>query len=345
MSIPSITQTWTISPNNRYTFGSVLGAMSNFILSLKNFLKTTMGYTVKGSSDGSSAAMDGTDRWSTATNAQTRNNGAAGAMSWFVLTDAAGVDWCFSFNSASDDIYRLAHSTGGNYVAAATATQQPTATDECFDAASGTWVNATASLDRIWHMWGSSDKKMWRAVTARTNTAVSYIAGEKFTSSIISPATFTLTTGGGTVGAVKSYYNNNGVAGTGFAHNTVISWSVNNVYSATLRSDLARVHTDSDRNVLGYMSGEAPFGVSNNTFSADKPWLQGTMGQLIFPISMYSRTANVDGKLGNKIDVWYSITSAAGTPGLGDYFGNYQLLALGSGIILPWDGTTVGVFI
>jgi hypothetical protein len=333
MGMPTVTQTWTISANNRYTFVSVLGAMGNFVLQLKNFLKTTMGYTVKGSSDGTTAAMDGTDRWSTAANAQTRNNGAAGAMSWFVLTDGAGVDWCLSFNSASDDIYRLAHSTGGNYVAAGTATQQPTATDECFDAASGTWVNATASADRLFDFWGSSDKKMWRACVLRSSAIVSVHAGEKFISSLVSPATLSLATGGGTAGAIKTYLSAVGQA-------NCISWSANGVYAATSRAELSRVHTDSDRNVLGYMSGEAMAGTGNNTFAAETPTLQGSTGELVYPVSIWSRTANVDGKLGTKYDWWFAITNSTTVPALADTFSSSAYIVLGSGAILPWDGSS-----
>jgi hypothetical protein len=340
MALPTVTQTWTTSFNNRYTFVSVLGAMQSYMLSLKNFLKTTMGFTVKGSCSAGTGAMDGVDRWTVATDVAPRNNGAAGSQAWFVLTDGAGVNWCFSFNSASDDIFRLAHSTGGNYVAAGTANQQPTATDECFDAASGSWVNATASADRVWHMWGSSDKKMWRSAVMRSSALVMYQAGEKFTSALVSPATFTLGIGGGTVGAIKSFYN-----GTTFNSN------FNATYAPSTLGDLCRVHTNQDINATASIGGEMPGGSVGSLassavlFNAELPLLQGATGELMFPAQMGSRLANADGKLGSKIDSWYVLTNSTTVPGLVDTFGTLQFVVvqIGGAIILPGDGVTTPV--
>ncbi len=336
MGYPVVTQTWTISYNNRYTFATVIGAMGSFIVSLKNFLKTTMGYTVKGSCDGTTGAMDGVDRLTSASNWATRFNGAAGAQSWLVLTDGAGIDWCWSYNSASDDIVRLAHSQGGKYVAAATANQQPTAVDECFDAASGTWVNSTASADRVWTMWGSLDKKMWRAGIYRSGAMVSFTAGEKFISTLISPATFTLANGGGTVAAIKSYYNEN-------------TSSFNRQYSASLFGDLCRVHTNQDVNCQATFGGEMPGtgvgragsgGAVQNWFSAS-PALQGGTGEPMFPTTLASTTSAADGVLGVKYDHWYTFSG----DGVLDTLGSLSFVCAqpGAGIILPGDGVTTPV--
>ncbi len=341
MALPTITQTWTISPNNRYIYGassSLILVMGNYLLSLKNFLKTTMGYTVKGSCDGTTGAMDGVDRWSTAANADTRFNGAGGAQSWFVLTDGNGMDHCLSYNAASDDIYRLAYSPGGNYVVAGTANQQPTATDEVFDTTNTSWINATTSVDRVWHLWGSADKKMWRALVCRQGSLISIVGVEKLTSALVSPATFSLATGGGTAAAYKFYYN-----ATGLSY--VLNTGFNAGYSATNSAPVSRVHTSLDVTVLGGGSNELPTSGRSDTASwtVDRPELQGQAGMVIVPTGFASQTANGQGKLGTRIDWWTALGGSTSSPNLGETFGNLNFLVLGPLSVWPWDALTVPV--
>lgn len=316
-----------------------MGAFMFAFVGVGGFLPSTMGYTVKGSSNGTTGAMDGTNRITAASAWATQANGASSAISWIVLTDGAGVDWCFSYNSASVDICRLAHSQGGNYVVAGTATFQPTATDEVFDVASGTWINATASAQRVGQFWGSSDKKMFRFAIFRSSVLASYMKGEKFTSGLISPSTFSLAVGGGTVGAIKSYYN-----GTSFQSTS------NTSYSATAYSDLTRAHAAGlDITVQAGNGSETPGGGVGATasgnfggFNAELPALQGGTGELMFPSQMGCIAPNADGKLGSVIDQWCAITNASNIPVLGDTYGSLQFFAVstGGGIIVPWNGST-----
>jgi hypothetical protein len=342
MGLPPVSQTWTFSLNNVYTFASVLGATETLMfefIGVGGFLPSTMGYTVKGSSNGTTGAMDGTNRITSASQWATNANSSTSPISWIVLTDGAGIDWCFSFNSASTDIVRLAHSPGGNYAAAATPTNQPTATDECFDAASGSWVNATASANRVFQFWGSSDKKMFRFAVYRSSALVSFIKGEKFTNALVSPATLSLAVGGGTVGAIKSFYN-------GSTYITVVGES----YAAASSGDVCRTHSNGgDGNVQATIGGEASGGNvgqlgggSFGSYNSETPTLQGSSGELMYPTQMGSKTSNFDGKLGTTYDQWYVITNANTTPILGDTYGSLQFLAVstGGGIIVPWDGAT-----
>ncbi len=339
MGLPTVTQTWTYSFNNRYAFpsgGSALTTMENFMFSfigVGGFLPGTMGYTVKGSCDGTTGAMDGVNRITAANKWATRVNGSSSPISWIVLTDGAGIDWCFSYNSASDDIVRLAYSAGGNYVAAGTPSNQPTATDEAFDSASGTWTGSTASLDRVWHFWGSSDKKMFRTAIYRQGSLLSYICGEKFTSALVSPATFSQAVGGGTVGAHKGYWQGGGL------------FSFITSYSATTDGTLSRVHAaGQDINVKAFAGGEIAYLNASGTMNAEKPQLQGGTGELIFPMQLYCTQANSDGKLGGVIDCWYAFTNSTSTPSIGDTFGNLQFFVVASAIpILPLDGVTTPV--
>jgi len=295
-----------------------------------------MGYTVKGSCDGTTGAMDATDRWSTAANAGTRFNGAGGAQSWFVLTDGNSMDICFSYNAASDDIYRIAYSPGGNYVAAGTANQQPTATDEVFDAASGTWVNSTTSADRVWHMWGSADKKMTRILICRQGSFVSALGVEKLTSTLVAPATFTLANGNGTAAAYKFFYV---AAGFNYALNNCV---IAGYTAATVGGGVSRVHTSADFTITCGGSAEQIYtGRSDSTpTSVERPELQGMQGLLIVPIGLASITTNAQGKLGNRIDWWAAYAGSLTVPVLGDTFGNLQFVALGPLTMWPWDGIT-----
>ncbi len=346
MGLPPVSQTWTYSLNNLHTFDTTIGTTGALMFALAGsggFLPSTMGYTVKGSSNGTTAAMDGTNRILSASNWATRSTVAAGAMSWIVLTDGAGIDWCFSFFSASDDIVRLAHSPGGNYVAAATATQQPTATDECFDVASGTWVGTDLTHRRIYDFWASSDKKIFRFATFFNTTLASFIKGEKFTTALVSPATHTLANGGGTQGAIKSYYNGNN-------SNT----TVNNTYQATLCSDLCRVHAaGQDINSQATIGGVMPGGGTGyesgsiGSFNVDTPALQGGNGELLFPSQLGANTISADGKLGTVFDQWYTIGVNNATPSLGDTYGTLQffVVSMGGGIIVPLDGVTTPIVV
>ncbi len=339
MGLPTVTQTWTWSINNRYTFltaSTLQNVTSNFMFSLigvGGFLTTTMGYTCKGSCDGTTGAMDGVNRITAASKWTTRVNGSTSPISWIVLTDGAGIDWCFAYNSASDDIVRCSHSQGGVYVAAATPSNQPTATDECFDTTSGTWVGSTASLDRVWTMMASSDKKMWRFVIYRSGVMQSLLQGERFTNALVSPATFTEANGGGTVGAIKCYS---------------VSTQLNQYfgsYTASSEGTISRAHCGGqDINIKPFLAGEAASVGASTTWNAEKPALQGGTGELLFPVQMYATVASSDGKLGSMIDSWYALSNSNTTPSPGDTFGNLQFLCLsGGGPIWPLDGLTTPV--
>lgn len=358
MGLPTVTQTWTMSFNNRYIWSTAtstnvaeMGAFAFSLFGVGGFLTSTMGYTVKGSSNGVTGAMDGTNRITSASTWATRANSSSSAICWIVLTDGAGINWCFSYNSSSDGTLRLAHSPGGNYVAASTATFQPTATDECFDSATSDWLTTGASgtrFDQLWHFWSTSDKKMFRIVTcSQTNAAVetsnfgNYICGEKFTSALVSPATFTLATGGGTVGAIKGYYQGcNGSTARSF----FLSSYFNVAYGASSAGDICRVNNGSaDGNAKVTIGGEIPG--SSQTLLNSGPWnavypaLQGRTGYTIFPAVMAGVVASFDGKLGARLDHWYLLNNT--NPAFGTMLGNMQFWCIYPGLVITGDGATV----
>ncbi len=332
MGLPTVTQTWTVSANNRYTFTTVLGAMQNYALSLKNFLKTTMGYTVKGSCTAGTGAMDGVDRWSVSTDVTPRATVAAASQAWFVLTDGNGVDFLMAFQGNSDDQFRFSFSPSGVYVAAGTANNQPTATDECLMVASTTIVNSTASLDRVWHMWGSADKKMFRASLFRSSTCISFIGVEKVTSSVLAPATFSPAVWGYCWQTMQ----------LGFFTGSLMSAPGG---AASGQCGVAKVHTNQDVFLQlgggGEMFGNVG-GAAGNFFNVEKPELQGSQGELLIPLTVCSNTAAGQGKLGNRIDWWAAVTNSNAVPANGDTFGTLQFMSIGQSV-LPWDGVTTPV--
>src|SRR5512138_2278396 len=101
MALPTLTKTWIISPNNRLTAGSLAGMTGAVLYATKEFLKAH-GYTIKGTSDGVSAAMDGVDRWTDASKASIRNVSITGAMSWVCITNGDGVDVVLAFWANTD---------------------------------------------------------------------------------------------------------------------------------------------------------------------------------------------------------------------------------------------------
>lgn len=325
---PSLSQTWVISPNTRYVYGTgstVQAVMQAYMFSVKSFLKTTMGHTVKGSCSAGTGAMDGVDRWTSASTVTPRNNGAAGSQAWVVLTDGNGVDLCLSYNSSADDIFRLAYSPTGIYAAAGTANQQPTATDECFDVATQTWVNAGTSLDRVWHLWATPDKKMWRSAIFRDGVAVSAIGLERMVSALQNPAVF--------IGpAVFKFYTNVFGYGTG---------SSVGVYGSSTGGGNTRVHaSDQEQNINigggGEMYGGAP---SAGSLGIDKPALQGGASYVMNPTCMFSATVGGEGKVGNRIDWWFIYELNLITPG--DMFGASRFVAVGETCVWPWDGSSL----
>lgn len=325
---PTVAATWTIVPNVRLTYGAsstVQGVMQAYAFSIKGFLKTTMGYTLKGSCSAGTGAMDGVDRWTTAADVTPRNSGAGGSQAWVVLTDGNGVDICLSYNSSANDIFRMAISPGGLYVVAGTPNQQPTAIDEVFDVATTSWVNATPSLDRVWHHWATPDKKMWRTAIFRDGVFVSAVGAERFVSAVQAPAAM--------VGppVYKFFY-------------TIVSYGANNptiVYNSSSGGN-ARVHaTDQDQTVnLGGGAETYLGGTTSSTFGSvtDSPPLQGGSASVMNSVCLATSTSGAEGKLGNRIDWWYVLTANLAV--VGDMLGASRFLMLGETMVLPWDGAS-----
>jgi hypothetical protein len=330
--LPTVSQTWTFSVNNVNTFSSVQATMQAYARALKNFLKTTMGYTTKGSCSAGTGAMDGVDRWTVDGDVSPQGASSATSQAWYVLTDGNGCDVLMAYQGGSVDVFRMSFSPGGLFVAAGTPANQPTATDECVIATGRSIVDPTASANRVFHFMGTTDKRMFRAIVHRSSAGVSLWGVEKITSEVVSPTTFSPATWG----FFFSQFTYGGGSGT-----------VQGNYSTT-GGGLARVHTNQDLNIQVGGGGEAfsaVGGVSGGFWAAEKPTLQGGNGELLLPLSCTSSTTKGVGKLGTRIDWWGALTDASGTPAQGDSFDattTNALVAIGAHV-LPWNGTNAPV--
>lgn len=314
MPLPTVTKTWIISPNNRVVYTSLNDTMARYLFGVKNFLVAN-GYTIVGSSNGVTAGLDAVDRWTTFNNVTTRGASAAAAQSWIVLRDGNGADILLAYQGGTDNIARISFSPGQLFVAAGTATFQPIAADEQVVSSATDLIGATASVDRIWHGWVSSDAKFCRFAVARAGVWVGRSWGiERFTPAVVAPAAVANPVWGFAITTQQLILNGNQA---GVARATV---------SAVPFNCAVFLGCEFFKNVIA-------------NFGTAKPELQSQW--LVIPLSIASATTGARGKLGNVIDQWLGRTDAED----GSYYGQLQFLSIsgyfGSGGVWPWDGVTV----
>lgn len=337
MALPTLGTAWAFSLCNRITYASVVQVARDTMYLVKNFL-VAHGHTVKGSCNGTTGAMDGVDRWASAADAGTRFNGAGGAQSWIVLTNADGSDTCFSYNSAADDIYRVAVSHAGDYVAAGTPAQQPTATNEQLvntffttTTAFQTIVKSTASGDRLVSIWARTDGKGFRVAVARAGVWVTTFGNDRH--SAVPYA------GGVTVAP------SHGFGGAMETATLVSSFASDSPATAVANTMGPRfvVMTNLGAKLASCAKGCEAQGLANASMTIDAgknfaPELQGSTEYPLSRIGIYSTLASSRGKVGNLIDWWIGrITGVAD----GDTYGNREFIVINAlyGLVWPWDGT------
>lgn len=326
MGLPTALRTYTHSVNNRIAFVSLNDTMARYLYGIKNFLVATMGYAVKYTCDGTtgpSSAADHTDRWASSANVVTRGANSTTAQSFAVLTDGNGVDILLAYQGGSDDVARIAFSSGGLYVPAGTATFQPTATDEVTVIQTTSLINATASADRVWHAMAATDKKSFRVFIARSNVCVGAAWGvETITSAVVSPAVHSPAV----VGHCATTFSPATFIGAGSANSHAI---------------IARPVVSGTPVVV-----TAGFGCESTAgatmLDGVNCELQGSAGALVFPFGAWSTTAGAQGKLGNLIDYYKSGNSKSdGDVDTGKTW--IHLTFTGSaaaGVIWPWNGSS-----
>jgi hypothetical protein len=123
----SLTKTWNVykSPaeDNLFQWGDNSDTMSSWMLyALKRLMVTQMGWTVVGSCDGTTGAIDGVDRWTDRSKLNWNDLRWGGTHSWIVLANTAlGIQVCFDCGVMYGDrhylfvgVSRLGYSYGAN---------------------------------------------------------------------------------------------------------------------------------------------------------------------------------------------------------------------------------------
>jgi hypothetical protein len=335
MPAPTPQKTWTLTPNVQLPFTTLNQCMGDLLFQLggvNQFLPkpagvSANGLTCKGSCDGTTGAMDGTNRWTDHTKTTTRFNGAGGAQSWIVYTLASGADLLLAYDASSDDVCFIGLSPGGLYVAAGTPAQKPTATDEqVVNASALSVVGSTASADRRLHMWIDSTKKLVRWAVYRQNVLQSITRIEQFTSTVDGSVSVIANPVWGFFGITGNVTQSNLVGG--------YSGGCGGVTRAVVSSVAKNMSCGGSAEVLGGSAG---------SLNSAKPQLQGASGFAMFPLGI-SQTSDATclGKVGNQIDAWVYADSAAND---GDTSDSKEFLLVGTlgALAIPWDGATAPI--
>lgn len=322
MALPTKVKTWSIDPCNRETAATLLEAMGDCLLGIKNALKLMSGVSVKGSCNGVTGAMDGVDRWVASSDVQTRFNGTAGAQSWIVLdlANMGGVELLMTYNAASQQGFSFYFSPGGNYVVAGTSSHKPTATDEVTIQAGGSIMTTSGTADRLWTTWVSSDGAALMFAIAEAGAFTSFVALQQVTNRISTPAWL--------VGGVVGFS-----IGTQVGHTGLFS-----VWGTT--RPVCRINPGAAVNVGAFFGTEgAKVGLAPSQYT-NVAELQGS-GHNLFPVSIWSETATVRGAVGTFIDIWCGNTAAND----GDTYPNdaTRLWMQISDFVVPWDGSAVAM--
>lgn len=370
MTAPQTTKNWSISPNNRRAYTSLVDQVGYFVYTNKTRLLANM-WTHVWSCDGTTGptdASDHTDRITGVATFATRATVAAAAQSWVVLENPDGVQLMFCYQGASDDIARISYSASGAFTLAGTTTNQPTATDEIAFCAASSIVNSGTSLDRILQIWCAADGTAWRCVVFRNNALIMSVTLEKvapivgittfpvpYVASKFTVMTRTVWTGTSDVQATVNLTPQTPYVGSG---------NIQAIGIANSRGWFGRVFTASASRAcrmfgLMYLTapvtgwGNAGVETGSTSASAPGPASTGGAGALCWPtILVGEKTANLDGPWGTTIDWYQVITNSTASPVLGDMMPGYEVgdtpgsspasprtnwwTAIGAGALWPW---------
>lgn len=321
MALPTLSKTWQHNLNNRVTAsGTVLTDNRAALRGIKNAMIgfATQPWTVAGSSNGTTAGMDATDRWSANTDLVWANAGTA--HSWIVLQQT-GVSATFQV------LITLENASGNGQVAGVfmsaagftggSTTARPTATDEVTLIAVNTawggnqtgtnfdilW-NVSQSTDgqctRVFAFYNSVHSTMWifdkakNPVTGWTNSALGFVRGGS-----TNVATFAnLGTSGSPLIAGRHSTTNF----TGF------------------------MTAEGSANASGGLG--STFGTVANQISSEWP---------LFPTAFYTATGSVAGRHGEFFDMWVA-NSARSHPDQYPGSGGAQFANV-TNLVLPVNAT------
>lgn len=351
-----LTKAWSINPNIRNAYVSLADMIGWFIYENHTFLKTK-GWTVVGTSDGTTAGFDGpgTDRLTNKTTASTRGASAASAQSWSLLANADGVQLLLAFQGSADHIARISYSPDGLFVVAGTPTHQPTATDEVVVSSGNTVVNGGTSLDRVMTIWAADDSKHWMVACYRNSALTMNVGVERVTDITGAAGVFTVPY----VGYRWNTWPLSQVAATTGLGGPCNGPSATAVGATNWYGCAARVFTAaaSRINRLGagqiFLSAAADgFARAATTMFNDAPPLQGAVeSPLVTPFWNGEGVVNLEGFVAAPIDFYYCYTTSwTTTPAFGTFFPGWEpgdtpgvttprtnwMIAFGPAMVRPW---------
>lgn len=156
-NLPVPGKAWQISPNNIVGKQTTHDLQNAAVFIAKKNLLTGFGlapFTVRGSSDSVTAALDGADRLVDPADIVPSN----GAHSWIVLRQAAtGIEICYDFfYAAGVYLHDVVYSPADGFTGGST-TSRPTATDEQVRSALNWNAGGTANTTFRMHAWHAED--------------------------------------------------------------------------------------------------------------------------------------------------------------------------------------------
>ncbi len=336
MGYPTKAKTWIVSPNNTVADATLPLMVGHFFKIIADFLLAN-GYTCKGSSNGTTAAMDGNNRWAAIADGSTRGANTTSAQSWMVLTDGNGCDICLSYTGGADTHARVAYSPGGLYVAAGTVTHTPTATDELALTASGgqSFIGAAlVAVPRQLFGWVDSEAKMCRFLCSNnSNTAASLVWGVEVLDTSLQDRTIAPSVWGFAYDGSAGEFNSGQGSSSG----------VQGVFVQGTRGGRMRANGIS----IGVNGGALAFAGNPSLWQNVLTDLQGGAGYPMWgPFRVGGSTTNMSGIAGQLFD-WWTARNAnnSALAACGDTMDNKNFMLVGTpgSLAWPWDGLTTPV--
>ena len=325
----STEKTWQFNVNQSIAAqGSTALTTARVLRLIKNSLTSfaSSPWTVVGSSNGTTAGLDATDRWTT--DSDVIWNAESSAHSWIVLKQT-GVAANFQLlincglSTTVDNIYVSVSFSAG--FTGGSATTKPTATDEIVLNNNSTWILG-ANAGRVLHVTQTSTGEQTRIfVWDNTNTRFMTLwMIDKFNNSTTLTYPYYLMVQGGNLAAItnsrlatdtgtaKLVYNNS-------SYGIAMTWE-------------------------GYYTGSAYTGLHDLSTTQGPNEINGKYD--LYKIGIASGISGIRGRHGKFYDLWWGVggVDAAGltanSRGTFDVNGTKTYAQLGM-LIIPWNGTAV----
>lgn len=311
MAAPSLSKSWIFTDvgSRFYDRSTALLCFQQTMRKIKNLL-VGWSWIVRGSSDASTAGMDGTDRWT----ADDKLVWSAGARSWIVLrkTDAAGTGKHFELlialsNASPQNVGQVAFSYAG--FAGGGISSNPTAADQLNVLSSALWIDqANTQFGCVVHALRSSDNEVQRIVGLKDNTTLFFLDFARAKNPV-----------------------------SAWTHPFIASWTAAMSYATF--SDAASYRAYDGNVAAGWMS----------FYAATVGHVNGALGQrlvrrndisneaTVTPIFLATETAGKRGHHGEIYDLWFGATNQLYGNTLPDTeAGTYATFG---DLIMPWDGS------